>query len=179
MDKETKHSIDFINQKINKKDGFIIPDNYFDKLDDDLQIIVNQNSFPEEHNFEVPEMYFATLENEILFKIKTTNTLKPKVLSLRKKIIQYVPNAIAASVVLIIASYFYFNSNEVTTYNFNTTDIEDWFDEDYNIISSDDLAILFTADDFTEDELSVKINNDNLEEYLNTIDSSNLIEELQ
>lgn len=179
MDKETKHSIDFINKKINKKNGFIIPDNYFDKLDDDLQVIINQNSLPEEHNFEVPKTYFDTLENEILSKVETTSSRKPKVLLLRKKIIQYIPNAVAASVMLIIASYFYFNSNDVTTHNFNTTDIEDWFDEDYNTISSDELAILFTADDFTEDELSVKVNNDNLEEYLNTIDSSNLIEELQ
>ncbi len=65
--------------ELKKVTGFIVPENYFDKAEADIELIAYTNLFGREKTtgFEVPQQYFETLEIEELSKqlINTENDL--------------------------------------------------------------------------------------------------------
>ena len=179
MNKTTKNSIDYINKKTGKKTGFSTPDNYFNKVDDGIISMIKPTYLPKKNNtFSTPDNYFTTVENDIFEKLNIEKIKEVKVISLRKKILQFVPLVAAASVLLFI-SLNYFNTS--ATYEFDDiteADITFWYENGYGSTDSNELATVIDNSDFDEDFLST-INDDNIESYLNTIDNSILINEIQ
>ncbi len=205
MENNLKNSIEFLNYKVGKHHGFSVPEdyfneleseivskkatanlpdfngfstpqNYFNELEDDLLERIPEISLPNKTNIGgVPEGYFDSLEDSILNKIKNEqeSDKEIKVISLSKRIRKYIPVAAAASILLFIATYFIIpiESGEVTI-----AELDDWFENGYGDTNSYELAMLFTTDDFSEDNLSDNVNDDTIEEYFNTIDTSTLID---
>jgi len=172
MDKELKNSIDFINQKVGKNTGFSTPSNYFKQLEESIEISLYTNDLPKNNAFKVPTDYFDTLENDILSKAKE----ETKVTSIRKKIIQFIPYTAAASVLLFVGIN-YFNTNKTTFEDITIADIESWYENGYGDTETEDLSIAFNDVNIEEDVLSIDENQ--LEDYLNTIDSDDIINEIQ
>lgn len=160
--------------------GFSMPTNYFNELENDLIERISEISLPKKTNVGgVPEGYFDSLEDSILGKIKEEqieeSKREVKVISLSQRIRKYIPVAAAASVLLFIATYFFIPSTEPG--EVTIAELDDWFENGYGETNSYELAMLFTSDDFSEEEdLSVNVSDDTIEEYFNTIDTSTLIE---
>lgn len=159
--------------------GFSIPKNYFNALENELIERISEISLPKKVNVGgVPEGYFESLEDSILGKIKEEEIEEAKkevkVISLSQRIRKYIPVAAAASVLLFVATYFFIPTTEVG--EVTIAELDDWFESGYGETNSYELAMLFTTDDFSEEDLSVNVSDDTLEEYFNTIDTSTLIE---
>ncbi|WP_442266928.1 hypothetical protein ACSIGC_04325 [Tenacibaculum sp. ZS6-P6] len=170
MNENKQHKKDFLNQQIGKNTGFEIPDNYFNDLENDLMSKLITKNLPEKCGFEAPEYYFDNLEDTVLNKI---NAQKSKVISFRKRLIKFSSFAAAASVILFITFQFI---NILPPEQTNIT-IDEWFDN--SDITTDELALLFEDQDFSENDLSYATENNNIEDYLDNIDNSSLLDEIQ
>ncbi|SNR15273.1 hypothetical protein [Tenacibaculum jejuense] len=174
MNQNKEHNDDFLNQKFGKNTGFNMPDNYFNDLENDLMSKLIVDDLPEKCGFEIPESYLDTLENKILDKTKDDTSNKTKVISLRKRIVKFTSYAAAASILIFISIQF-INTNPSTEENIVT--IDDWFEN--NDVTTDELALLFDDQDFSENDLSYTLENDSVEDYLDNIDNSSLLDEIQ
>ncbi|PKH51331.1 hypothetical protein CXF68_11840 [Tenacibaculum sp. Bg11-29] len=179
MNKTTKNSTDYINKKMGKKTGFSTPDSYFNKVDDRILSMIKPTSLSKGINiFSTPDNYFTTVEDDIFEKLNIKKTKNIKVISLRKRILQFVPLIAAASVLLFI-SLNYLNTS--TTYDFEDiteADITFWYENGYGSADSNELATVIDNSDFDEAFLTT-INDESIESYLNTMDNSILINEIQ
>lgn len=178
MNNELKHSEIFLRSKIGEKNGFSTPENYFDGIEDSLSSALSENNFPKETSFNVPTDYFANLENEILAKV-TSKVKEVKVISLKQRVLQFIPVAVAASFLLFIGINT-FSKENATINDITSEELSSWFDNNSENLNSEELAMVFEPDDFDENELSdTTIDEINLEEYLNLIDSSSLLNEIE
>lgn len=141
--------------------------------------MIKPTSLPKGINtFSTPDNYFTTVEDDIFEKLNIKKTKEVKVISLRKKILQFVPLIAAASVLLFI-SLNYFNTS--TTYDFEDiteADITFWYENGYGSTDSNELAAVIDNSEF-DDAFFATIDDENIEGYLNTIDNSILINEIQ
>ncbi|SEC91184.1 hypothetical protein SAMN04489761_3941 [Tenacibaculum sp. MAR_2009_124] len=181
MNNDLKNSIDFLNEKTNKKNSFAVPENYFEEFDVDVldQKDIDLNK---QNPFKLPNSYFDSFDDNLFEKIKESNTVKEKVIPLYKKIVQLIPAAAAASV-LIFATYLY--SKSTSSINFNTlstTEIENWYENGYIDSSSDELIIALNESDINFDNEtfdSITLDDDNMEDYLNNLEENTIINEIQ
>lgn len=167
-------------ENLPKENGFNTPENYFDELEESLLSNITKMELPKKAEFDVPKDYFSSLENTILSKLEvekdaSKETVKEvKVISLSQRIRKYIPAATAASVILFITSYF-FTSKIVINNELSDSEIVAWLDDGYGETSSYELATLLTDDEFSEDELPIQLEDDEIDAYLNTIDNASLI----
>jgi len=179
MGKELKNSVDFINQQVGKKTGFDIPENYFKGIEKKVSTNLFYESLPKENTFKTPSNYFDSVEDDIFNKLKLNDKKEVKVISIRKRIIRFVPIAAAASILLFIGfNYFNTTSSPITFDDITIADVESWYENGYGDTDSDELAIAFNETNLEDDSFS-SITDENLEEYLNDIDSSDFINEIQ
>lgn len=178
MDKELKNKIEYINQKAGKKTMFSIPENYFEGIEDTILSSIVTKKLPKGNLYKTPSNYFNTVENDILTKLSIETPKEVKVISLYKRVLQFIPVIAAASVLLFIGLN-YFNTS--STYSFDDitqADIASWYENGYGSTNNVELATILDFSDFDEDILA-SINDENLEDYLNTIDNSTLLNEIQ
>lgn len=175
MDNELRNSIDYITKKVGKNPGFTTPVNYFDDVEDTIYNNLPGENFPKKQAFSVPNTYFDALEDTILARVDP-ETKETKVIPIRSRIARFASIAAAASVLLFIGIYYFsVNNNQPLT----LTEVENWFDDNINDIDNDDLVVFLESSDLEEEEfISNPINDDILEEYLNTIDTSSLLNEI-
>lgn len=174
MDNNLKHSEDFIRNKVGNNTGFSAPKNYFQNLEDNLLSTVVEEKLPAQTSFEVPSDYFSKLEDEILAKVAVPKK-EVKVIPLRKRILQYASIASAACVLLFVGLQF-FNKTTTTLNDITVADIENWYDNSYETIDSNELALVLTEDDLNENDFFNTENSTELEEYLENIDPTLLNE---
>lgn len=177
MDKDLKNSINYITQKMGKKSGFSVPEKYFDEIENNAITNIFAEQLPKSTNLNVPTNYFSTLEDSILSKIaseeKNTN-----VISLRSKFFSFVPYVAAASVLLFLGFYLFNNLNNTNINELDFANIEDWYENGYIDTNDSDLALALEMTDFEEDEItSINFNDDNVENYLNSIDNTTIFNE--
>ncbi len=178
MENEIKNSIAFINKKTGKKSGFSAPSNYFDNLEEEIAIKIAQDSFEKESAFKVPETYFSSLEDNILAQVSTKKK-ETKVINFRNRFLKLIPYATAASIVLFIGlNSFVFNSNEQLTLDaLSDNDIEYWLDT--NTLNTNDIAEILEDEILDENEFSfTEIKDESIEDYINSIDNTSLLNEL-
>ena len=178
MENEIKNSENYINNKVGKGTGFSTPSNYFDDLEDVITTKISQENFAKETAFKTPENYFINLENNILAEI-TLKEKEVKVISFKERILKLIPIAAAASVVLFIGlNSFVFNTNEELTLDtLSDNDIEYWLD--VNTLNSTDIALVLENEILDENEFSfTDIKDETIEDYINSIDNSSLLNEI-
>lgn len=140
-----------------KNNGFITPINYFNSLETKIFLKLNND---------IPLNYFKTVESKILSKLEIDNESKVKVISLKSRFIkQFIPSAVAASVILFIGLNLFNKSNINTIDKLDLTVVNDYLDVEYE--SSYALGELLNSDDFSSlsNNYSI-IETTNLETYL-------------
>lgn len=178
MDKQLKNTVDFINNKVGNKTGFSVPKNYFKEMEGDFFSSKTTVQLSKENTFKTPTNYFDTVEYNILAKLQLKTPKEVKIVSLYKKILKFIPIAAAASVLLFIGLN-YFNINNKDRFNTITqADVASWYEDGYGNTDNNELAIALEASDFEENILP-SIEDENLEDYLNTIDSTTILNEIQ
>jgi hypothetical protein len=178
MENEIKNSEMYINKKVGKETGFSTPSNYFDDLEDAILGKVFEDKLPNETGFKVPENYFKTLEEDILNKVSSSKK-ETKVISLRERVLKIIPFVAAASIVLFIGlnSFVFETNDEFTLDSLSENDIEYWLES--NTLNSDDMATVL-QDDIEEENgfYFMDIEDESIEEYMNTVGDDSLLEEI-
>lgn len=174
MERDLENSIQFIKSKVDKTSGFETPTNHLDNLEDKLFMKLFEEKLPSNTGFSAPESYFENIEESVLLKIKPV-----KVISLKQRILKSIPIAAAASVLLFIGlNVFVFNSSaELDLDNINDSDIEYWMNN--NDISYNDVALVLEDEITLDNEFSMAtIKDESIEDYMNSIDESSFIYEI-
>lgn len=175
MDNNIQHSIDFITSKTGGKSGFSVPKNYFNGIEDNVFANISEENLPKKKSFDVPTNYFENLEDTILAKIaseeKSTSIKQVKVISLYNRVRRIIPYASVASILLFVSLYFFNNyKTTVTIDDITVSDIENWYDNSYETINSEEIAMVLTDDDLNETDFITTTNDTDLEIYLQNID---------
>lgn len=173
-----KNSIDYLNKKTGRNSGFTVPANYFSELEDAIFTQILAGRFPKETGFETPENYFDSLENKILNTVLIEQK-QPKVISLQRRVLKIVPYVAAASIALILTfNLLFFNKSTVLSMDsISKGDIENWIET--NSFTNNDLVTnlgneVLDLNDF----LFVDFKNAALEDYLSTIDTQDILNEI-
>lgn len=178
MENNIKNSEDYLKSVLKKSTGFSAPKNYFSEVEEKLSYFIFEEKLPKESGFKTPDTYFDTLENSILDKV--TQKKEVKVISLKDRLLKFIPIAAAASVVLFI-SINLFNNNTTETVNFDNLaqiDIENWIVENATELIIDDFAMILDAEIMNEDDFAfTDLKNDAIEDYIINTDNTSLLNE--
>mgnify|MGYP005987316067 CR=1 FL=1 len=181
MDKKNKNINNTLNGFSKKESPFAVPENYFNTVEDTILSKIILNQLPGELTYNVPENYFTKVEEDIFKKLSIKEQRINKVVSLKSRLLRIIPTAAAACLLLFIGlNYFSINSNSSFD-NISSDDIENWLDENYTRNSTIN-TLEFVDADFTEEttiEDESSIADDDILEYLNTIDSTGLLTEIE
>lgn len=171
MDEDLKRKLDYITIKTSKKTGFFTFNNYFDIVEKD---IIHKTSF------KIPKNYFLTIEDKILSKTiakeKRNQQKEIKIISLLKTV-----SFSAIASILLFTAFYFLNKKDTNSFdNITIAEIESWYDNNYEISNNDEFANILEESDFINAEIpSINIDEKILEDYLNSIDNSNLIQQNQ
>ncbi len=180
MSTENLNNDKYIHRKVNKTHGFTIPENYFKTIESDFLKRLTVEEFPKESGFTTPKNYFKEVENTILPKI-TSKEKNGKVISIRTKTYRFTSIAVAASILLFIGiNYFSIKNKRFDFDDITINEAEEWLNFTYqNTDTNDDFLVAFEVSDFEENELDdSSINNNDLENYLNTLERTSIINEI-
>lgn len=178
MKEDLKNNIDFLNKKAGRNAGFSVPENYFSEVEESIFAEVSTSSFSKDAGFRTTNDYFDNLEERILNSILAPQK-ESKIIQFKSRIIKAIPFVAAASIALFITlnSLFFKKSSSFSFDSISQNDIENWLDsksftntEIANVIGDDFL----TLNDFSFAELKTE----NLEDYLTTIDTQELLSEI-
>ena len=153
--------------------GFSAPKGYFDTIEDVFSMKLIEEKLPKGNAFSMPENYLDCLEDRILSKVELPK--KGKVITLRKRIIQWIPAAAAACIIAFVT----LNINGTgDTETFSNDELTTWFDNNISTITNDDLSIAFGDIELNQTSLlEDTFGTDDIVEYLTTEDTSLLFEE--
>ena len=179
MNTKNKHSLEQIKSMTQHKSGFSTPENYFDSVEDAVFSNIKAQSFSKENAFTAPKDYFNNFEDSLFTKIDFPKK-EVKVISLRSRILKIIPAAAAASVLLFIGLNTFSFSETASFESISSEEMENWLDESY--LKSNTSIINFVDADFKEInvlEEDASIKNEDIFEYLNAIDNSTLLTEIE
>lgn len=182
MKNKTPNSESFLEEKTGIKTGFSSPTNYFDNIEDAINAKLIEETLPKAHGFKISENYFDNLEDQIILKTKKEEVQdfkQTKVISLKDKLLKIIPLAAAASIILFIGLNSYIlDNNNTTNLNHISDDDMEYFLES-NAIHTIDIAAVFNNDIENESILSLTtIEVESIEDYMNSIDNTYLLNEL-
>lgn len=182
MPKENKNMFNNTDRKTpQKQHGFSVPTNYFDTVEDQLFANLATSEFPKETGHQIPNNYFSTVEETIFSRLDLSKK-EVKVISLRSRILSYIPTAAAASVLLFFGLNYLTLTNTTSFENISSTELENWIDESYLTLHPESFNAQFVDADFTETSLledELTLTDEEIFEYLNTIDNSVLLTEIE
>lgn len=182
MDKKTQNSEDYIKDITQKEDGFFVPENYFDNIEDSLAVKISESTLPNDAAFIAPDNYLSAFDEKLLQKIDFPKD-EVKVISLKTtRILKLIPTAAAAACILLFIGLNYFPvSNKITFEEVSSEELEVWFND--NTIENNSKVLLeFVDTDFTENDIiedDTSINDDDILEYLNSINNTTLLTEIE
>ena len=179
MDTKNKNSLDYIKSITQNKNGFSTPENYFDSVEDTVFSKIKEQSFSKENAFTAPKDYFEHFEDSLFEKINFPKK-EVKVISLRSRLLKIIPAAAAASVLLFIGLNYFSFSDTASFESISSEELENWLDESY--INNASSTVNFVDADFKDSnvlEEDSSIEGEDIFEYLNTIDSSTLLTEIE
>ncbi|QNM86671.1 hypothetical protein H9W90_06005 [Polaribacter pectinis] len=177
METNSTNSENYLKSVLKNKTGFTTPENYFSDAENRFSSFLSEEKLPDNGAFITPDSYFDNLEDLILSK--TTSTEKEvKVISLKQKVLKFIPIAAAACIALFIGlnSFIFSNSENISFDDLADIEIENWIENNTSLISNDDLAFAYTNIDFDEsDMVPNSITKDEIENYLSNEDNISLI----
>lgn len=178
MDTKNKYSLEHIKSITQNESGFSTPESYFDSVEDSVFSKIKEQSFSKENTFTVPKDYFNNFEDSLFTKVNFPKK-EVKVISLKSRLLKIIPFAAAASVILFIGLNYFSFSDTTTFESISSDEIENWLDDSYLNNSS---SVNFVDADFKDSnvlEEDTFIKDEDILEYLNTIDSSTLLTEIE
>lgn len=168
MKDELKHKEKFLKSLTNGESGFTVSESYFNGLEN-----VILNSYKQEKHlsktegFDIPPSYFENLENEIIAKIKERPT---KIISLKKRLIKWIPAAAIITLFLII-QFSQTKKSELTN-----EEIISWLqNETESSITQEDFILAFETSDFADTDWFSSLSDNSIEEYLTNQDINSLL----
>lgn len=177
METNLKNSENYLNSVSKKEPGFSTPENYFSDAEDRFSSFLSEEKIPKKTAFKTPDAYFENLENIILNKALTSEK-EVKVISLKQRLLEFIPIAAAACIVLFLGlnAYTFNESENISFENLADNEIENWMTNNISLLSENDLAMTYTELDFDESDMILNsISNDELENYLSNQDNISLI----
>ncbi|WP_158838564.1 hypothetical protein [Polaribacter sp. L3A8] len=178
MENNIKNSEQYLNSILGEETGFSVPKDYFASIEESIATKLSEEVLTKEHGFTMPDTYFKELENEILAKVAVPKK-ETKVISFKERIFKMIPIAAAASIILFIGlNSFVFNTNEeLTIDSLSDDDIEFWLDS--NTINTTDMAIVLENDVLEEGDFYFSsLEDENIEDYINSIDNTSFLNEI-
>jgi hypothetical protein len=178
MNKEVKNSVNYISNKTDKKTGFCIPQNYFNNLEDVINVKLSEEKLPIKNGFKTPSTYFNNLEDKFLSTILSSKK-ETKVIYFKDKILKMIPYAAAACIVLFISlnSFVFTTDEELTINSLTDTEIEYWLDS--YTLNTNDISIVLEDDLLEENDFYfTTIRDETIEDYINSIDNTTLLNEI-
>ena len=151
---------------IENKNSFDIPENYFDLVEPSvLEKIKNEDQ-------SIPESYFSTIENRVFEKIRK----KPLMISFHARVIKkLVPLAIAASILLIFIFQFFTDHENNDFASINVNDIEFWINNGNINLNDTELAFLYEDTQIESVSIFDFYEEEEVYNYLNELDVESLI----
>ena len=179
MENNIKNSEAYLNSVLGKENGFSIPENYFNDVEERLSCFLTEDSIIKKKPFTTPDSYFESLEDIIISKVSTeVNTTK--VISLKQRIIKVIPIGVAASIMLFISLNYLNNFNtEVSFDNLAESDIETWILENSTEMTSQDIATFIPTENIITDDFTfTTIDSQEIEDYIIYNDKTSLLNEI-
>lgn len=180
MNRDNKNIETYLNYISKDENQFSIPENYFDSIEDNVLSKIIEEQLPGELTYNVPDNYFEGFEDK-LFSNSEFIKKETKVISLKSRILKFIPTAAAACMILFVGFNYFSTTKSNSIDSITSDDLELWIEDNYNDYSTVNL-IEFVDADFTEKNIiedDTSINDDDILEYLNTIDSNSLLTEIE
>jgi hypothetical protein len=180
MNRDLQNSEDYLKKRTQNEDGFSVPENYFDGVEDNVLSKMTDKDFPKDIAFITPDTYFNTFDEKLFAKIDFPKK-EAKVISLKSRILKLIPAAAAASILLFIGLNYSSTNEEISFETISSEELELWFIDSNSEEGSRDL-LEFVDADFTENDIiedDTSINDDDILEYLNTINNASLLTEIE
>lgn len=152
------------------KDGFKLPENYFEKFEENLFQQLKEGKeteLPEAGNFKVPEGYFEDVELKIMAAVAPAPKAKGKVISFITKYKNSI-SSIAAIVLVAFMAVTIFNSDKEDTieHSVAASDVISYFEEGYGTVTTYEIGEIF-SDEINELPLTASlVDEDAVIEYL-------------
>jgi len=178
MNRDRKNIEDYLNSHSMDERQFTVPENYFNSIEDRVLSKIIEDQLPGKLTYNVPDNYFESFE-ERLFSNAEFSKKETKVISLKSRILKYIPTAAAASILLFIGLNIFTTKDPFNT--ISTDELEIWIDENYIDYSTVN-TINFVDTDFTESDIlkdDSSLEDEDILDYLNSIDTSNLLTEIE
>ena len=178
MEEKTKNSEAYLNSILGKENGFSTPKNYFNSIEENIELKLSEDNLKKENGFKIPDSYFTDLEDTILAKVTSTEK-ETKVISFKERILKMIPIAAAASIILFIGlnSFIFNKTEELTLDSLSDNDMEYWLDS--NALTTNDIVMVLNDDLLAENDFSfATIEDENIEDYINSIDNTSILNEL-
>ena len=179
MSTKNKYSLEQIKSMTQHKSGFSTPENYFESVENSVFSNIKAATFSKENVFTAPDNYFTNFEDSLFANIDFPKK-EVKVISLKSRILKIIPAAAAASILLFIGLNTLTFSETTSFESISSEEMENWLDESY--IKNNTSIINFVDADFKSSnvlEEDSSIEGEDIFEYLNTIDSSTLLTEIE
>ena len=193
--KELKNTAPKLFEIKNLTNGFCVPKEYFDTVDEKIVSSIFLDSLDRNISFETPENYFSLVESSVFEKIKIEDksvpdnyfdsiedkifkklNSEPKVISLKQRIItRILPIAIAASIALVFTIQYFTPQQGNEFASINGDDIELWLNNGELSFNNSELAYLY--EDTEIENLSVFdfYKEEEVYSYLNELDIESLL----
>jgi len=162
---------------IKKENGFKVPENYFESIEDRFFDEIKIDKLPDKEGFNIPEDYFESIEDNVFEKINSEKELilnkETKVILLRERVVKRLILVAIAASFLIFSGIIYFNNQKLNFDKLAQNDIENWIDENINEIDSYTITDVYqdTAlediSSFDDDELIDYLEENDLELIIN------------
>ncbi len=152
--------------KLNKEDGFKIPEGYFDSLHERLldRLDTEGHELPENDGFTVPDNYFNELHKNIQQKLKDE---EPKIVQLHPYRKYYLAAASIAAIVLVWIGLNRETQEPITFQDIASSDIDSYFENHEIGLSPFEIAEVLPVDHLEiNDLLENQIKEENIVDYL-------------
>jgi hypothetical protein len=184
MNATNKNSEDYLKSVLKKETGFSAPENYFSEFENNFSTFLSEEKLSKKLPFKTPNAYFKNLEAVILSKNTTRENKLISISNTNKKwykqrVFNFVWYAAAASIVLFISiNSFIFNTDKALTFDtLSDNDIEYWLEE--NSLNTNDIAAILEDATLEESEFYfADIKDENIEEYIISINNISLLNEI-
>lgn len=180
MNRDRKNIEDYLNNIPMGENQFSVPENYFNSIEDSVLSQIIEEQLPGKLTYNVPDTYFENFEDNLLSKSEFSKK-ETKVIRLKSRILKIIPTAAAACMLLFIGLNYFTITKPSDIDSISSDDLELWIDEnhiDYSTVN----AIEFIDTDFTESNIiedDSSLEDEDILNYLNSIDTSNLLTEIE
>lgn len=150
-----------------KKEGFRVPDGYFEGLNKRLLDRIGEEAedLPKEDGFAVPEGYFDGLQDKLNSRLEESE--EPKVIKLKPWKKYYFVAASVAAIAIIVIGLRLGGADDVTFGDLANTELESYFyDNDLELTSYEMAEVLPVEEIEVNDILDNELNEENIIDYL-------------